>query len=206
MKGLSVCALNLPHWLLQDGVPVDQLSDECPHVGNFYSHSGAVLDNSAVPESVSCGGRRFQLHLKCRGGQGDLAHGHSLRRHGPDNGLRISMCAHPVGFMADTKKWKQTQNTSSWHAACWRALGTQHLILRWKPRLICKLRQIVPSGQIRETVSEVSLPTLKNVLVSSCCLISIASPHNTVDNKQSSTRFPLEMEEGDRQEGCNSLK
>lgn len=58
----------------------------------------------------------------------------------------------------------------------------------------------VPSGQIRETVIGVSSCTLKNVsvsrVVSSSCLISIASLCNAVDNKQSSTHFPLEIEEG----------
>lgn len=80
---------------------VDQLSYECSHVGNFYLHSGAVLDNSAT---VSCGGRRFQLHLKYRGGY--FPPWHSLHRHGPNDGVQVSMCANPVGFVADIKKKK----------------------------------------------------------------------------------------------------
>lgn len=111
---------------------VDQLSYECSHVGNFYLHSGAVLDNSAT---VSCGGRRFQLHLKYRGGY--FPPWHSLHRHGPNDGVQVSMCANPVGFVADIKKKKpktKPKNTSSWHVSFWRALGpeSQHLILHWK--------------------------------------------------------------------------
>ncbi|XP_062480107.1 refilin-A isoform X2 [Pezoporus occidentalis] len=75
----------------------------CQMNANFYLHSGAMMDSSMVPESALHGGRRFQLHLKCRGG-GCLAPWHSLHRDGPNNGVHISVCTKPVGFMADIKK------------------------------------------------------------------------------------------------------
>lgn len=94
---------------------MDQLSDECSHVGNLYLHSGAVLDNSAVPESVSCGGRRFQLHLKWRGGGGYFASWHNLHRCGPNNRVQVSVCTSPVGFMADTKNKTKTPLSDMLH-------------------------------------------------------------------------------------------
>lgn len=75
-------------------------------------------------QNHSCGGRRFQLHLKY--GEGDLAPWHSLHRQ--------QVCANTVRLVAHNKKNQKTQNISSWHAAFWRPLPSQsqHLILHWQ--------------------------------------------------------------------------